>query len=282
MEKGFLEVFPTLQLKKNLHDLMEQAQVVKVSSTKAKDILRIYVQSARLIQKQDIWTVEQEIKKQLFPGADMVVKIYERFQLSEQYTPRKLLELYEDSILEEIKEYSRIQYNALRGAVITHREDVLELELEDNVLFKDVEEDLVHVLQKIIVERCGMQCRIQVSYREPEESKFAQDDERMLQLRVDAIYQRTRGGGGAAEEGEQVSASDAKQGDDKAKPAISKESSDKKKAGNWGDKGKGDIKKAGAYKRSENPDVIFGRDFEEEAISIQDIVGEMGEVVIRG
>ena len=35
-------------------------------------------------------------------------------------------------------------------------------------------------------------------------------------------------------------------------------------------------------KRSDHPDVIYGRDFQEEAIPIEDIEGEMGEVVIRG
>ena len=38
----------------------------------------------------------------------------------------------------------------------------------------------------------------------------------------------------------------------------------------------------GRLKRSDNPDVIYGRDFEEEAIPIEDVIGEMGEVVIRG
>ena len=35
-------------------------------------------------------------------------------------------------------------------------------------------------------------------------------------------------------------------------------------------------------KRSDNPDVIYGRDFDEDAIPIDSIAGEMGEVVIRG
>ena len=37
-----------------------------------------------------------------------------------------------------------------------------------------------------------------------------------------------------------------------------------------------------SYRRSDNPDVIYGKDFEEDAIAIETIVGEMGEVVIRG
>ena len=34
--------------------------------------------------------------------------------------------------------------------------------------------------------------------------------------------------------------------------------------------------------KSDNPDVLYGRDFDEEAIPIEEIIGEMGEVVIRG
>ena len=44
---------------------------------------------------------------------------------------------------------------------------------------------------------------------------------------------------------------------------------------------KGDFKKGDfnrSVKRSDNPDVIYGRDFEEEAIPIEEIIGDMGEV----
>lgn len=37
-----------------------------------------------------------------------------------------------------------------------------------------------------------------------------------------------------------------------------------------------------ALKRSDNPNVIFGRDFEDDTIQIDEIWGEMGEVAIRG
>ena len=35
-------------------------------------------------------------------------------------------------------------------------------------------------------------------------------------------------------------------------------------------------------KKSDNPDVFYGRDFEDETIAIEEIQGEMGEVAIRG
>lgn len=68
MGKKFFEVFPTLKLDTGLRDLYEQVTVEKVSSTKRKDFLRIYISSDRLIQKEDIFRVEGEIKKQFFQG----------------------------------------------------------------------------------------------------------------------------------------------------------------------------------------------------------------------
>ena len=286
MEKGFFEVFPTLELKKQLHDIMEQTVVQRVSTTKNRDFLRIYIFSKRLIQKADIYKAEQEIRRQLFPNVNITVKIYERFELSGQYTPEKLMDLYGESILEELKEYSRIQYTALRTADITYEEDgSMHLVLEDNVLVREMEEDFIRVLEKVIVERCGLSCRITVDYREGGDSKFAQDDERMLQEKVQAIQSRIRNSSqeasGEAENGiaEEKSA---------AKPAAAKSAG--KGMGKAGERSKEDWKggarKSGDFskniKRSDNPDVIFGRDFEEEAMRIEDIVGDMGEVVIRG
>ena len=94
MSKPFFEVFPSLQLNTDIRDLMGQTEVERVSATKRRDFLRVYLKSTRLIQKADIWTTEQEIKKQLFPQANLTVKIYEKFELSSQYNPEKLMDIY--------------------------------------------------------------------------------------------------------------------------------------------------------------------------------------------
>ena len=49
MGKKFFDVFPTLKLDTGLKDLYEQVTVEKVSSTKRKDFLRVYISSDRLI-----------------------------------------------------------------------------------------------------------------------------------------------------------------------------------------------------------------------------------------
>ena len=157
MGKPFSEVFPSLSLEKNVSDIMNQTEVEKVSSTKKKDYLRIYIKSNRLIGKEDIYSVESTIKNQLFPGAALTVKIYERFELSSQYTPENLLELYYESMLYEIQEYSNILYNMLKSAVFSFpATNQMVVSLEDSVIARSKEEELTDILQKIMVERCGL------------------------------------------------------------------------------------------------------------------------------
>ena len=143
MSKPFFEVFPNLQLNTDIHDLMGQTEVERVSATKRRDFLRVYLKSTRLIQKTDIWTAEQEIKKQLFPDANLTVKIYEKFELSSQYNPEKLMDIYKESILEEFREYSHIQYNALKTAKIEYpAENEMLITMEDTVLNRTMEGEI--------------------------------------------------------------------------------------------------------------------------------------------
>ncbi len=356
MAKPFFEVFPTLQLHGAVHDILEQASVEKISATRRKDFLRIYLQSGRLIMKGDIWTAEREIKRQLFPNANMVVKIYERFNLSSQYTPEKLMDVYRDSILEELREYNHIDYNSFKSAEFSYPDSrQMTLTLEDSVLAHSREEEFTQVLQKILVERCGFDLALQVEYREARTGKYAQEDEQKIRLQVAEISRRAgRGAGGdagyegqtdvpptldaagfggyggdravggtarAGREAGPVGSSAAGTGYDSqaaggaqvaeqkgsgtpgagqsagqtgSGPGRGARNTAGQGKGGYGMKGeyprggykKGEFSRGGAYgnsvKRSDNPDVIYGRDFEEEAMRIEDIIGEIGEVVIRG
>ena len=67
MEKKFFEAFPNLELGGVQKDLFEQTMVERITATKRKDLLRVYFRSERLIQKELVYAVEKEIKKQFFP-----------------------------------------------------------------------------------------------------------------------------------------------------------------------------------------------------------------------
>ena len=304
--KSFFEVFATLQLKNPLHDLFEQTFVIKVTATRKKDFLRIYLKSERLIVKEDIWAVENEIKKQLFTNVPITVKIIEKFDLSAQYNPKKLMDVYKESISLELKEYSRIEYNAFRTAGIEYPDDThMVLTVDDTVLNRSKEEELVRVLEKIFCERCGFSVAISVLYRECMLDKHEKDEQLKVRLKVDEIYKRvyavkdgteTQNGDLSketkdADNSSKVSGSgDNKEQGNKASDykasGVSATNSGKKKEFTRGEFKRSEFKRGSdsfkGVKKSDNPDVIYGRDFDEEAIKIEEIIGEMGEVVIRG
>lgn len=117
--------------------------------------------------------MEREIKKQFFPREELQVKLYERFVLSGQYNPQKLMELYRDSILMEIKECDHILYTIFRQADIQFPEEaVMEIILEDSVIAKSKEDELIGILDKVLNERCGFQVKFQTAYKEAKASKY--------------------------------------------------------------------------------------------------------------
>ncbi|WP_321024336.1 PolC-type DNA polymerase III [Eisenbergiella porci] len=335
MAKAFFDVFPGLKLDGKLKSLFEQTQIERVTATKQKDFVRIYLSSERLIQKDDIFTVEGEIKKQLFAGCNITIKIYEKYRLSSQYNPEKLMEIYRDSILLELQEYSHLLYSMFKNAELSFPEEGrLNLRIEDTVLARTKSDELTRILEKVFFERCGLPVNVFVEYREARTGRFKEEDDIFIARRVAEIAARYTGNKGYENGGETPAprpemqagqSGNAEGGAQKqavdpayeaylagaAKEAAKAESGQKpkdggapfeggtvrpgaalegkkfmgKKSGGFG-RGKGKFKGDGDFfksaKRSDNPDVIYGRDFDDEAMSIEDIVGEIGEVAIRG
>ena len=187
MEKKFFEAFPNLTLTGTHRDLFEQVVVERVTATKRKDLLRVYIRSERLIEKENIYAVENEIKKQFFPNDNIVIKIYEKFVLSEQYNPEKLMYVYKDSILMELKECEHMLYTMFRTAQMNFLDNnTMELILEDSVIAKSKEDELVRILDKVLNERCGFYVKFMVDYRETEsESMYKKADELRIQQIVE-------------------------------------------------------------------------------------------------
>ena len=295
MEKRFFEAFPNLELGGVQKDLFEQTMVERITATKRKDFLRVFFRSERLIQKELVYAVEREIKKQFFPREELQVKLYERFVLSGQYNPQKLMELYRDSILMEIKECDHILYTIFRQADIQFPEEaVMEIILEDSVIAKSKEDELIGILDKVLNERCGFQVKFQTAYKEAKASKYKEEDALRIRRIVEVISSRFDGnaeifsGEPQAASAKEKEAAGTASATEKPKTAAAAKQkppasygAERKSFGSF-EKGADRSMQRRALKRSDNPNIIFGRDFEEESINIEEIWGEMGEVVIRG
>ena len=338
MAKNFLEVFPSLNIAEPLRELLALTEVEKVTSTRDRSSIRVYVKSPRLIHKQNIYDLEKGIKDQLFPDKQVTVKIQERYRLSGQYTPEKLLKIYKDSLLLELKHYSIIEYSMFRKSQIRfEQEDLMVLTVEDTMVNRERTGELKRVLEKVFAERCGLPVEVRFAYIPPSGGERRKQLERKIEKEAQAIYWRNHReeleamGGFSAEglegkellkqtagpqdalmeapqdgapwdmlmaqaasgevgSGEEASlqavpagnAGSGSTGTGNNSPGKEKRPQLNKGRKGWGrDNGFGEDKKF-SVKRSNNPDVLYGRDFEDEFLEIETIDGEIGEVTLRG
>ena len=72
--KKFFDVFPALKLNDNLQAMFEEVYVTRVSSNMSHDKLRVYIESSRLIEKSAIFTVRDEIIRNLRMESELELK----------------------------------------------------------------------------------------------------------------------------------------------------------------------------------------------------------------
>ena len=308
MAKLFFDVFPTLDVSGDMKKILSEMEVTKVGMNHERDHIRVYLLGSHLIHKNNITQLEKSIEEQIFKGKRMNVRIIEKYQLSEQYTARTLMDMYKDSILEELKAYSLMEYNLLRASKMEFTDDShLHLVMENTIIAQTRSHEIVEFLEKIVCERCGMNLIVDLDFEEPKESKYKKNSDLQIQFEIKNILKNINL---KDEDGETVAvASDANEksavsgqtttsgdsGSTGGGNAVKPAKNDAKSANGAGNTAKKpydgprkEFKKRydgggfGGGKKSDNPDVIYGRDIEDgETIPLEKIVGEMGEVTIR-
>lgn len=277
MGKLFFDVFPDLKIPSEMEKLMADVEVTKVSTNRNRDHLRVYLLSSRLIEKKRIFRLEEDIKRQLFPRNELTVKIIEKYKLSGQYSPKKLMYIYRDSVLDEFKSYSYLEYSLLKTAQLKFPEEhKMQLIFEESMIARQKSEEIVQILEKIICERCGMDVNIEVGYMEAGEKNYKKDSSIRIQNEVHTIIARSSIG---------------TKREDEEQPEISEQATsdevqpENRKPMSGGSRNQQPTSQDHKKKRSDNPDLIYGRfDFKEDEaiVRIDELEGEIGEVAIRG
>ncbi|MCD7862415.1 MAG: PolC-type DNA polymerase III [Lachnospiraceae bacterium] len=317
-EKKFLEVFPYLKLEGRLYDLMSQVTVTRVASVKDRHFLRVYIRSSFLIPKRDIFEVEKILNEMLRAYRDAwQIKIYERFELSSQYDAKTVMELYRDSILEELKAYSHVLYVAFKDAQISYpANDRIHIQLDENCIVHMQEKELRAILDKIFQERCGLNVSFSYSYIEKKKEDTESEEDILTSRRIEQISSGRLAAG--AEESAQSGAGNSTGNSVPGRITSKANSVEMKKTGtsaqqsaSFGTKQNGDGNgrsfggqnsfsrngqdRSAAFgernsrpqyrrglKSGDNPDLIYGKDFDGPIVKMEDILGEMGEVIIHG
>ena len=301
-DKVFFHVFPTLKAEEDIQILFADVEVKKITTNSRRDFLRVHIFSRHLIQKKQIRQMEQRIKEQLFAKTPVNIQILEEYALSGQYTPEALLDEYRESIILELRESSMLAANMFAQAEIHYEEgSVVCLELLDTIVSEGRREEILNYLEKMFAERFHMKADIRISCRKPSGTGSREYDEQRIQQEINAIFERrarqrgetpeTEKGktvkdaelqSGAGEKGAAGSASGHSSGTGAGKgQARGGGTSEKGKKGF----GKGGFKKKDFYrpvKTGDDPNLIYGRNFDDEPITLDQVITEMGEITFHG
>ena len=199
-EKVFFNVFPTLKAEDDIRVLFRDVEVRKITTNSSRDFLHVHIFSRHLIQKKQIWQMEQRIRDQLFGKTNVAIKIIEEYALSGQYTPEALMREYRDSIILELKEISVLAANMFARAEIRYEEGgVMCLELADTIVSEGRQEEIVQLLDEVFSQRFHVKADFRISYKAPEGNSTREYDEQRIQQEINAIFARR-----ARQRGEEV------------------------------------------------------------------------------
>ncbi len=318
MSKLFFEVFPTLKVNEEMKMLLGEVEVTKVASNSARDFIRVHIFSRHLIKKRRIYELERMIKEQLFGRVPVRIEVREDYQLSAQYTPENLMREYYDSLLLEAEQKSVVERNMLQTSRYSFEDgNIMCLTLQDTVVAQGKKDSVVELLTSVFNDRFHVPVEVRVVYEKPKESSLKYNDLKLRQ-EVDAIVERNQALRKERLLREKSAEEDAAFGEETAgaPDSLKKtgEGSGERVASKAGSKGsakggsngglkrdaKGGFKGGGSrggfskgnggfrkrefssYRKSDDPNVIYGRDFDDAAIELKEVVSEMGEITIRG
>ncbi|MFR1492985.1 MAG: PHP domain-containing protein, partial [Eubacterium ventriosum] len=249
-KKKFFDVFPALKLNDNLQAMFEEVYVTRVSSNMSHDKLRVYIESSRLIEKSAIFTVRDEIIRNLRMGKRIGIEIVEKYHLSQQYTVENLLDAYKESIVMELGVRSPIVSTMFKKAPIRWDGNKMIIDLEANIISESRMKILKDTVERIFANRFEMPIEVVIDKKRFETNRFAKQNARRLQNEVEVLLNRDNGPKAKKEEKKEEA----------PKPVV--------------------IRKAS---RSDNPEVVYGRDFKFESdTNLCDVFEGTGECTVKG
>ena len=213
---------------------------------------------------------------------------------------------YKESILFELEQKSVLEKNMFQKAKCRFEgERTMCLTMADTIVAEGKTSEITSYLKDVFENRFHVPVDVEIDYEEVGESKYKKFNEMQLQQEVDALRERNQKlqaqhateEVAKAKETEGVSKKKAEKAEDAAKEADASSTQNKQeqkkpetpKKQEFAGKSSGFKSGKGSFvrrdyplKRSDDPNVIYGRDFEDMPIELKTVTGEMGEITFRG
>ena len=264
----FPEVFPDFIIPDNLSYVLSSMTVEKVVMKQAERRLVVYLRGEHILGKKLINKIAYDLKKQLFGKASLFLEIDDRYDLSPLYTLEQLTKDYWDSILYEVRKMGQVEYSLMSHSEWGFEGNIMTLLLEDSFLARKKSGILKEYLEQLFAKRFGKEIQVGFNFTDDAKHAFYKAREYKLNMEVDMVMEQIEKASAEKPEGE----------------TETKEKESGKKvhySGNFFEE-RARRQEFASRRRSKDPDIIYGKDCDGEVVPIEEIVDEIGQVVIRG
>ncbi len=292
MTKAFFDAFPGVVPEDELiSDLLRHTTVTRLAMDPEKTVLKVYLDCDRLISSKDMDRIRETVEEQITEPNGMKTKIIGKFHLSDLYTAKNLMKSYRASILYELRHYRKYLYTMFKGADIDFtNDDTCVITVEDTLVYRSNAGELKRILDKIFTERCGIDFKSTIAFRKPESSVQNESDAEIVRSDY-RLYENENAYARSDSENDRHDdeSSVPEQPDMNLGPAGSRSMPAPRSSSTASGRKKGRYSKKGrrssgekVLKQSDNPDVVYGRDFHDEAQEIITVTDAIGTITIRG
>ena len=251
----FHEAFSNLVINEELESAFNDISVEKVAVSRMRGEITVIVSGVTPVKRSHIISMQNVLKKQIFTSKEQTVLIEERYDLSD-FSVKNIFEKNKIDILEELNEQGRIYYNILNNSKIDFDETTIYIESEDNFVIREKLHNISDWMKLVFRKRFNKEISIKLNFKEPQKTVKEIKD-------VYTIEEILAG----RPKSEQSSSS---------KPEKNQE---------FKSNGKKTYKSDGVYKKrvqSNDPSMIYGRNFEGAAIKLKDITEPQKDLIVRG
>lgn len=292
--KPFLTVFPDFICTRDLEKMLEQVFVTEIIIKKSEKTMFVTIESNIIIDKAEIFKIE-DILTEIVTLGKIRVRIKEHFLLSQQYDLKTLVDFYKNSILEEIKDQSKVEYRFLKNAEWFVNDNILTLTLDDSFVTKGRSDEIKKYLENMFKERFQYDVMVGFDYTEEQKDAIRRANRHKYELEIEEIMSKQQPSqsesptedGSSSDDSKKEHSSEEKKKEapkeTKKEEAGSKDSSKNEKK-DTSDKQRFYGRRNDRYSkdRIRDPECIFGQNVEGEEYKIADIVEGLGNIVVKG
>ncbi len=246
--KSFFKVLPELDVDKRLHMIFEPTEVTQVVYKKSKKTLAFKLISPQLILYKNQKKMQQQIKYKLFAKADVTIGMSISYNLPETYTVEQITDEYKPTILANLQEEKMLFFLILSNSEWKIKNNILTFVMPHNALAKTQFNDIRTYFKKLYKKKFDIEIDCDLQFNNDINTLQEENNLRLMQ-EIEFVVNTSS------------EIKEKKETTEKTDVPPTKETKSKK---------------------PQEQNLVYGKMIDGDIIPINEVLEEIGEVVIQG